>query len=313
MNIEELLPDGQWMSEDEYVVRCPFLDHPTHNHCYINVAKGVFFCHFADCGEKGTIKKLLKQYEIVGELELRKETVERKKYEPTDFSQFSKVMGERGTLDLLALTYLRKRGLSKDEIEFYDIRFSDSGKYYGRVLVPIYENDRLVCFATRSFMPFIKPKYLYPHTGETLFTSGEAIFGYEEAWKDTIYNIASMVITEGVFDAIAVNRIEGVRGLAILSSYLTEGQCCKLLRLSKKFTYFVALDSDAHKGAIKIAEQLANLGRTVKLVLLEKGDPASVSEEELAKALDAAELFSFEKKLSIVTPVFKTLVARKLK
>lgn len=313
MNIEELLPDGQWMSEEEYVVRCPFLDHPTHNHCYINVAKGVFFCHYADCGEKGTIKKLLKKYEIAGELEPRKEIIEKKEYELTDFSQFSKVMGKNGTLDLLALTYLRKRGLSEKEIEFYDIRVSDSGKYYGRVLVPIYENDRLVCFATRSFMPFIKPKYLYPRTGETLLTSGEAIFGYEKAWKDTICNIASIVITEGVFDAIAANRIAGLRGLAILSSHLTEGQLCKLLRLSKKFTYFVALDSDAHKDAVKIARQLTDLGRRVKLVLLEKGDPASVSSEELAKALDAAELFSFEKELSIVTPVFKTLVAKKLR
>lgn len=312
MNIEELLPDGQWVSENEYVVRCPFLDHPTHNHCYINVAKGVFFCHFADCGEKGTIKKLLKEYEIIGELELEKEITEKRKYEPTDFSQFLNVTGKNGTLDLLALTYLKRRGLSEDEIELYDIRFSDSGKYYGRILVPISENDKVVCFATRSFMPFIKPKYLYPHRGETLFTPGEAIFGYEEAWKDTIYNIASMVITEGIFDAIAVNRVKGVRGLAILSSHLTEGQLCKLLKLSKKFTYLVALDADAHKDAVKIAEQLANLGRTVKLVLLEKGDPASVSEEELMKALDAAKLFSFEEKLSIVTPVFKTLVAREL-
>ena len=288
MNIEELLPEGEWASEDEYVVRCPFCgDHPTHNHCHVNPVKGVFFCHYS--GDKGPIGKLLKKYEVVGELEPRKGITEKRKYEPTDFSKFLKVVGKNGTLDLLALTYLRKRGLSEDEIKFYDIRFSGAGRYYGRVLMPIYENRKLVCFVARSFMSVIKPKYLYPHTGETLLTANEAMFGYEEALKG---GCAAIVITEGIFDAVAVNRIVGLRGLAILSKYLSEGQLLKLLKLPKNITYYVVLDFDAHKDAVKVARKVGAYEREIKLVFLEKGDPASITGAELKEAMNRAELFS---------------------
>lgn len=294
MNIEELLPDGQWVTSEEYIIRCPFCgDHPTHNHCHVNSAKGVFFCHF--CGDKGSIEKLLKECEITGELEPRKGITEKRKYEPTDFSQFSKVVGKNGTLDLLALTYLKKRGLSKDEIELYDFRFSNSGRYYGRVLTPIRENDKVVCFVGRSFISVIKPKYLYPHTGETMLTANEAIFGYGETERD---GCETVVITEGIFDAIAANKIMGLRGLAILSSHLSESQFNKLLKLSRSTKFFVALDSDAHEKAIGIAEKLWAEGRRVSVMLLgeknsEKKDLASISEGELIKALGIAEQYSF--------------------
>ena len=294
MNIEELLPDGQWKSENEYVVRCPFCgDHPTHNHCHVNPTKRVFFCHYS--GEFGSVEKLLKEYEITGELEPRKGITEKREYEPTDFSQFLKVTGKNGTLDLLALTYLKKRGLNREEIELYDIRFSDSERYYGRVLVPICEDNRLVCFVGRSFVPVIKPKYLYPHTGETILTANEAIFGYGETENDSC---GTVVITEGIFDAMAANRIIGLRGLAILSSHLSKNQFNKLLRLSRGTNFFVALDSDAHEKAIEIAERLWAEGRNVSVVLLreenfEKKDLASISENELIKALGTAEQYSF--------------------
>lgn len=301
MNIEELLPDGEWKSENEYVVRCPFCgDHPTHNHCHVNPTKRVFFCHY--CGESGSIEKLLKEYEITGELEPRKGITEKKKHELTDFSQFPKITGVSGTLDLLALTYLKKRDLSKEEIELYSIRFSDSGKYYGRVLVPIREDGRLVCFVGRSFMSVIKPKYLYPHTGETILTANEAIFGYENAGRD---DCTTMVITEGVFDAMAANRITGKRGLAILSNHLSKGQFNKLLKLPRSTNFFVALDSDAHEKAIEVAETLWAEGRNVSVVLLreenlKKKDPASISKDELIKALEVAEQYSFCLKRKII-------------
>lgn len=310
MNIEELLPDGQWMSENEYVVRCPWLDHPTHNHCYINVAKGVFFCHFGECGEKGSIKRLLKKYEIVGELEPRV-TVEKKEQELVDFSQFPRVMSKEGTLGMLAFSYLTGslenggRGLTVTELEEYDIRFSDSGKYYGRVLIPIYENNKMVNFVARSFMSCIKPKYLYPRTGETLLTCGEAIFGYEEALEDV--SIITIIITEGAFDAIAINRLRAARGLAILSSHLTKSQLKKLLGLSKSFVFIIVLDSDAHKDASHIAETLSAHKRKTMLVLLERGDPASIPIEDMKRAIEEAEKYSFEKKLEIVTPKYKRI------
>jgi len=301
MNIEEMFPDGEWKSEKEYVIRCPFCgDHPTHNHCHVNVKKKVFFCHYEGC--KGTLRELLKKCEITGELESRKKDTEEKKYELIDFSQFPRVKGDSGVLDGCAYDYLtdpleeRGRGLNKEEIEIYDFRFSGSGRFFGRVLVPIYEDHKVVNFVARRFLHRLKEKYIFPHTGETLLTSSEAIFGYEEALK----GCAAVMVTEGVFDAIAANRVVDLRGVAILSSHLSKGQLYKLLRLPKDIDFFVCLDSDAHKKTLKIAKELYVLGRKVKIILLKKGDPASISRDELVEAMNSAEPYSLGLELRIL-------------
>jgi len=301
MDIEDLLPDGKWFSDEEYVVRCPWLDHQSHNHCYINVVKQKFFCHF--CGEHGLLKRLLKEYDVIGELEPVDEVAEKEKADLIDFSQFARVTGKTGLMDQFAFSYLKSRGLNKEEIEAYDIRFSDEGRFYGRVLLPVYENEKLVNFVGRSFMNCVKPKYMFPRKGETLLTCNEAIFGYHEAVNSPL---SRMVIVEGIFDAIAVNRIiwrggSRMRGMAILSSYLSVGQLHKLLLLPKKDLYIVCLDPDAQKDTIKVAKILSQeySREDVKVVLLSEGDPASISKDEFAEYLDSAIPYSFDLELEV--------------
>ncbi len=301
MDIEELLPDGKWFTEDEYVVRCPWLDHPTHNHCYVNPVKQKFICHF--CGERGLLNRLLRKYEIEGEVDQIDE-IEKEQADLIDFSQFEKVTDGDGLFNQLAFSYLKGRGLSSDEIRAYDIRYSNEGRFYGRVLLPIYENGKLVHFTGRSFVESVKPKYLFPHKGETLLTTSGAIFGYDEAVNGPL---GRMVIVEGIFDAIAVNKItwQGrIRGLAILSSHISAGQLYKLLLLPKRDLYIICLDPDVHEKTIELAKILSNgYGRkNVKVILLSKGDPASIPEAEFVRLLDAAVPYSFDLELEVITP-----------
>jgi len=293
MNIDEVFPDGKWIDEDEYLIRCPVCDdHPTHDHCYVNPLKDKFCCHYSGCS--GSASWLVRRYAEV-ELEPRKGIVKKKEYEPIDFSKFSRAVHEEGTLGKLAYAYLRDRGLVKEEMWRYNIRLSHSGKFYGRVLIPIYENGRVACLVARSFMN-MKPKYLYPHTGETVMTVNEAIFGYEEALRQSrgIY-----VLVEGVFDAIRINKriVDlGIRGLAILSKHLSKGQFNKLLKL-KGASFLVMMDSDAHEDSMDIAKMLAGYGRDVRVCLLPKGDPDSLSDSELEEAIDMSEKFSLNLQL----------------
>ena len=304
MDIEDLLPDGKWFTEDEYVVRCPWLDHPTHNHCYVNPVKQKFICHY--CGERGLLKRLLKKYEVDGEVDQLDE-VEREQPDLIDFSQFAKVTGGDGLMNQLAFSYLKDRGLSNEEIRTYDLRFSGEGRFYGRVILPTYENGKLVNFIGRSFMDCVQPKYMFPRKGETLLTSREAIFGYHEAVNNPL---SRMVIVEGIFDAIAVNRMDWrgrVRGLAILSSHISPGQLHKLLLLPKKDLYIVCLDPDAHKETIALAKTLnIEYGReNVKVVLLLEGDPASIPEDEFIEYLDSVIPYSFDLELEVTIPTIR--------
>lgn len=293
MNIEEIFPDGKWISDEEFLIQCPICeDHPTHNHCYVNIRKRTFFCHHNGC--KGPLSEILK-YEDA-DLEPKQKVIQ-KEIEEIDFSEFPKVTGKNGSNDRLAFAYLKNRGLDRDDIDRYDLRYASSGRFFGRILVPIYENKRLVCFVGRGFLRFIEPKYLFPKKRETILTISESIFGYDKVLTTPRTRV---FLTEGVFDAMAVDKKLGGLGLALLTKNMSDGQLYKLVSFPSDISFWVLLDSDAQEMGIKIAGTLRAWGRESMFVPLEEGDPASVDHETLAEALRLARPYSEELESKIV-------------
>jgi len=292
MQIEDIF-DGVWQPSGEFLIRCPVCgDNPTHNHCFINLKKATFYCHFKGC--TGWLGELVKEYKDV-DLEPRLGITEKKKYPPVDFNQFNMVTGIEDSNDRLAMAYLKKRGISKDEIELHNIGYctNTTNRYYGRIILPITENEEIVCLSARSFLPFIKPPYLFPHFGETVCTAGEVIWGYDLA---QIYRGGMVVLVEGVFDAIAVNQksIRNGYGLALLNKAMTKSQLSKLLKLDRRVGFYIMLDADARKDSLKIARKLSNYSRQVYLCFLPEGDPASISKEQYDLVMNEAEEFDDE-------------------
>lgn len=290
MQIEDIF-DGEWQASGEFLIRCPVCgDNPTHNHCFINLKKKTFYCHYQGC--TGRLGELIKEHKDV-DLEPRLGITEKKKYPPVDFNQFNMVTGIEDSNDRLAMAYLKKREISKDDIELYSIGYctNTTNRYYGRIILPITENEEIVCLSARSFLPFIKPSYLFPHFGETICTAGEVIWGYDYAQAH-----GAVVLVEGVFDAMAVNRKQsfGLCGLALLNKAMTKAQLNKLLKLDKRVGFMIMLDADAYKDSLKIARKLFNYGRLVYVCSLSEGDPASVSKEKLNSALEKARIFDDE-------------------
>lgn len=299
MEIEDIF-EGKWTSETEYLIRCPVCgDHATHDHCSINIVKGIFHCFFKGCS--GTLTQLIQEYGNGENVELRKGIVEKKKYSLMDFSQFKKITGVEGSNDRLALSYLKNRGVNEDEIELYGIKYcsNPTNRYYGRIILPIIENEKAVCLSARSFLPFIKPSYLFPHYGETICTAGETVWGLENA---KFYCGRMVVLVEGIFDAIAVNQksIRNGYGLALLNKAMTKSQQNKLLKLDKNIRFYIMLDADARKDSLKVARELFNYGRQVYVCRLDEGDPASISKEQYDFAIDKAKKFSSEMEMEEV-------------
>lgn len=294
MNIADVFK-GEWKSQNEYLIRCPYCgDHKTHNHCFVNPVKGRFMCHY--CGENGFLLRLLKEHGDGVEIERSAGTFEKKKFKEVDWKQFRLVTGMNSTMDRMALTYLKSRGITKDEIIDYDIRYSDYGRYYGRVLIPIYETNvegdsEMMSFMARSFIDKVKPKYLYPHHGETKLTTSECIFNWD-CQLEVGSNVP--VIVEGGFDAIAVSAVVGYEGLSILSKQMSQAQLNKLLRLADR-TFYVLLDGDARKDAIKIAKKLESYGRQVYVAELSgDDDPASIDIHVLEDVLVNAVRYTWD-------------------
>jgi len=295
MDISEIF-EGKWTSETEYLIRCPVCgDHATHDHCSINIVKKVFHCFFKGCS--GVLAQLIREYGEGegGDIEPRRGIVEKKKHSLLDFSQFKKITGVEGSNDRLALSYLKNRGINEDEIELYGIKYcsNPANRYYGRIILPIIENEEIVCLSARSFLPFIRPSYLFPHYGETMCTAGETVWGLDYAQN---HHKGAVLLVEGVFDAIAINQKTKMNacGLALLNKAMTKSQRNKLLKLDKKVRFTIMLDSDARKDSLKIARELSNYGRQVYLCFLPEGDPASVSQEQYDRTMSEAREFDDE-------------------
>jgi hypothetical protein len=287
MDIEEIFEDGEWIGNDEFLIRCPFCgDGTTHNHCFVNPYKKVFHCY--RCHEKGTLRKLAEKVEVT-HLEPRVGITEKKKYEPIEFSQFPKLTGKAGITDKDGWKYLiDKRKLTPNEIKNYDIRIGINGRYYGRVIIPIIEESEIVCFTARSIYAHIEPKYLFPHHGEMKLTTSEAIFGYDKLRKAHPDDKRDIVIVEGAFDAIAIEKKTSALAMSFLSNHMSNGQFVKfqnrdIFPIESK--YYIMMDEDAYEEGYKMAKRISQHRRTW-LVKLDVGDPDSLSVKKLKEALD---------------------------
>lgn len=293
MNIQHLIPGGDWKYNGEYVIRCPYCgDAKTHNHLHINVSEKVFHCFH--CGEGGYLQKLFRKLGIQAVLDLDSPSLPPETPSELQFKDFFPIVTSHHTCSNLARNYLEKRGITTDEMFAYDMRITtyEDSPWYGRVLIPVMEHSRMVCVVGRSYLEFIKPKYLYPRRGETLLTAGETLYMPRDIESSRFQGV---VIVEGVFDALSVARKAlDFYPVSILGKHLNWPQRAKILRFHRDSPLLVMLDADALEDSLKLAKDLASYDRKVYLALLKQGDPDTATSEELAQAIEESRSFSFE-------------------
>lgn len=171
--------------------------------------------------------------------------------------------------------YIKKR-MSEDDALTYDIGWCTSGKFRGRVIVPIVQYGRLVSFVARYMGKSDRP-YLYPVGCKT----GRMLFNFDSASR-----YKHIVLVEGVFDAIRV----GPQGMAILGSSLSESQLGMILS-SKASSITLMFDPDkaGTKATLQSAEKLRPYYSSIQAVALPKGkDPDDFSHAALWQIIQAA-------------------------
>lgn len=309
-NIQELFPGGKWASQDEYSIPCPYCgDAKSHWHFFFNVAKGIFHCFF--CGESGTLGRLMRDHaSLLAATEVRyaearqaAELAPPPVVDKTDFGAFRKIpLGDGPALGQRARHYLNERGISDSEISAYDIRYAAKGRYAGRAIVPIVEAGAIVCFSARAFAAGVEPKYLFPKKGESLLSASDSIFNYNSL-EERSAGIDTVVITEGIFDAMAVERLRvpGLVCVSTLSKNISDAQALKLLALRANKRYVLMLDSpvkdvniarDVARAASKLAGTVP--GANVAVATLPTNDPAASPAAEVLAAIEAAEEYGLE-------------------
>ena len=285
-SIENLLGKSHKRARENYAFNCPFCNHRKPK-LEINMAtneEGKNFWECWVCQTRGTtIRSLLKQLKTPRDQAqevlkyLPKGTyVEYNKVESVELPKEYQSLYSASTTSIVAnmvRKYLYERGLTDNDFIKYGIGYCGSGDFSGRIIIPSYSSSgQLNYFVGRSYEGGYF-KYKNPET------SKDIIF-----FENLINWSAPIIICEGVFDAMAIRR----NAIPILGKAISTSLYTKLLT-SPTNDIYIALDTDARKAAIKIAEQFLNLGKRVYLIDLKQKDPSEMGFRAFTELVQTAE------------------------
>lgn len=136
-----------------------------------------------------------------------------------------------------------KRKIPKEK----KIYFAYKGEYEGRIIIPIFENKKLIYFQARAISNNIEPKYKNPPLNNLSFRKENIIYNYKNFNKNK-----PIIITEGLLDTISI----GNQSTTILGSSITNNFIDNLLKLTNKYL-ILAYDNDK-KGLKELTNFLIN-------------------------------------------------------
>ena len=301
--VNSVLGTGKRTARGNQAHTCPFCNHhkPKLEINFSENKKGYNPWHCWVCNKKGTrISSLFKQikassdkfeelFKLIGNETERDVVVSNKNLQlPKEFQSFKNISSSN-IEGRTALSYLKSRGITNDDIEKYNIGYCTSGRYQNMVIIPSYdENGKLNYFTGRSFEkdPYIK--YRNPETSRDVVP-----FELFINWK------LPLILCEGPFDAIAIKR----NAIPLLGNNIQSNLMKKIVTSTVEKIY-IALDNDALKKSLKFAEKFLNEGKEVLLVELQGKDPSEMGFTQFTNLIQNStplnEYALMEKKLSLV-------------
>ena len=175
----------------------------------------------------------------------------------------------------VARRYLEHRGFGAATVARWGLGVAPKGPLEGRIVLPVRDHaGRLVSWQARSYVG-AEPRYLTATDGARGTMFGPALWTSERGW---------VVVVEGPFDALAVDRATGGDAVAaLLGSDPSPRQLSSLATFGR---VIVATDADAagDKAAAAVAG-LARWTRVERVVLPPGSDPADLEDSALRALL----------------------------
>ena len=318
---------------------CPFHQQKTASF-HVDDNKGFYYCF--GCQAKGDAIGFIKETENVNFIEAVEILASEVGLQMPEFDPKSKEKADRNKilLEIMeqsvnffrltlnsnqgkhALEYLKKRGLSSDAIERFEIGFApadqttltqkliDKGydldaiietgmsvksdesnrlydRFRGRIMFPIRDSrGRCIAFGGRSLDSTARAKYL--NSPETpLFDKGSNLYNLVSA-RSAVGRGEPLIVTEGYMDVIALDSGNFNGAIAPLGTAITEKQLQLMWRISPE--PIIALDGD--KAGLRAAYRLIDLslpllrtGKALRFSIMPEGkDPDDLIRNEGASA-----------------------------
>jgi|TARA_R110000796_G_scaffold65871_5_gene151931 DNA primase len=229
-------------------------------HCWVCNKKGTRITSlFKQC--KASPEKFEELFKLIGNEREFKTTVSKTTLKlPEEYKKFKDITSSN-IEGRQALSYLKNRGITQDDIDKYNIGYCSSGRYAKMVIIPSYDGvGEMNYFTARSFEKDAYTKYRNPETSRDIIP-----FEMFINWD------LPLVICEGPFDAIAIKR----NAIPLLGKNIQSNLMKKIVTSTVRKIY-IALDQDARKQALYFAEKFINEGKEVYLVELEGKDPSEM-------------------------------------
>jgi len=299
---DRVLGKGKRTSKGNQSYHCPFCNHhkPKLEINFTENKKGDNPWHCWVCDKRGRkLKTLFKQIDTTTEhfLELKNlvktgDWVIEENIQNTHLElpkEYLPILGNDNILAKHALTYLKKRNVTEEDMLKYNIGYCEYGPYENMILIPSYSDDgKLNYFTTRSFKKDSFIKYKNPDVSRDIIP-----------FENMINWDLPIILCEGPFDAIAIKRnVIPLLGKNIQPSLM------KKLVLSKVNKIYIALDQDAIKQSLNFCETLLNQGKEVYLVELQGKDPSEMGFKNFTNLIQKTQPLNqfklMEKKISLL-------------
>ena len=260
---------GQSLSKaNEYMWWSPFVTHHKPK-LQVNIQTGKWHCWVSNQGGHNLYQlfkkvgagyqdfKLLNQ--LLGETSFYQKDTD-KKSEVIQLPQEMKLLSDKKDTSIIkehALRFLRKRGITSEDIKRYNLGYCSEGVYQNRIIIPSYDSiGKLNYFVGRDFYASTL-KYKNPPIPKDVIG-----FDLYVNWSLPI------ILVEGVFDAMSIKN----NSIPLFGKTILPKLYVKIIENKVKDIFFI-LDSDAFDDAIQITEKFVNEGISVNFVKLDGKDP----------------------------------------
>ncbi len=301
--VNSVVGTGKRTARGNQAHSCPYCNHhkPKLEINFSENKKGYNPWHCWVCNKKGTrISSLFKQckaspekfeelFKLIGNEREFKSTVTTTTLKlPEEYKKFKDITSSN-IEGRQALSYLKHRGITQDDIDKYNIGYCSSGRYAKMVIIPSYDSmGEMNYFTARSFEKDAYTKYRNPETSRDIIP-----FEMFINWD------LPLVLCEGPFDAIAIKR----NAIPLLGKNIQSNLMKKIVTSTVRKIY-IALDQDARKQALNFAEKFINEGKEVYLVELEGKDPSEMGFSQftnlIQKTFPLTQYDLMEKKLQLI-------------
>ena len=285
--LQELLGPYQ-QQKDEYLFACPFC-HTHKKKLSINIATNKWKCWV--CGSKGghiiwllkklnVAKKLLEQFkEVLGDVHIKQykiTTAEVTLRLPPEYKPLWKP--EKSYPYYHAISYLKQRGITANDILRYRMGFCVEGSYANRIILPSYDRNHHLNYFTARLFYDEGMKYKNPPVSKNIICF-ENMVDFDEP----------IVLVEGMFDAITIRR----NCIPMLGKTIPK-VLEKALLEHKVRDVIIFLDEDAIADAMKLEDHLKQYDINTSVVLTKGKDANQMGFVQAWEEIRSAKSTSFK-------------------